>query len=285
MSGFRFPSDRTFIIAEIGINHNGSLELAKQLIDVAVDAGCDAVKFQKRTPHMSLPPALWNVVRDTPWNQRMTYLEYRQKIELGPRDYQAIRDYCEDRQILFSASPWDCNAADTLFCLGVPFFKIASASVTNLDLIDHISRMGRPVVMSTGMSSLQDIRNAVFKLYYRVPQLALLVCTSTYPAKAADLNLERINSFRHEFPNVIIGYSGHEPGLWTTLCAVAMGARIVERHITLDRTMPGTDQAASIEPPGLIKLVKEIRNFEIARGSGEIRVLDCEQASIKRLRG
>jgi len=284
--GFRFPSDKTFIIAEIGINHNGSLDMAKQLIDVAAEAGCDAVKFQKRTPHMSLPPQLWNQERDTPWGVRMTYLEYRQKIELGPRDYQEIVRYCGEKGILFSASPWDLNAADTVFCLGAPFIKVASASVTNLPLLNRIAEMGRPVVMSTGMSSLQEVRQAVYALRCgNVPQIALLACTSTYPCKPEDLHLERIHTLKEEFPDFLIGYSGHEPGLWTTLCAVAMGAKLVERHITLDRTMKGSDHAASIEPKGLQMLVREIRNFEKARGSGEIGVRACEEKDIKRLRG
>ena len=282
---FRFPEDRTFVIAELGINHQGSLDIAKQLIDVAIDAGCDAVKFQKRTPHMSLPSHLWDVERDTPWGERMTYLAYRQRIELGPRDYLQIVEYCKEKNILFSASPWDLNAADTVCCLGAPFIKIASASVTNLPLIEHIAKMHRPVVMSTGMSTYEEIDTAWKILRASVPQVALLACTSTYPAKPEDLNLERINTLRYEFPETVIGYSGHEPGLWSTLCAVAMGAQIIERHITLDRTMKGSDHASSLEPVGLKKLVKEIRNFEKARGSGEIRVLDCERKDLERLLG
>lgn len=282
---FRFPSDRTFVIAEAGINHNGSLEIAKQLIDAAVEAGCDAVKFQKRTPHMSLPPHLWNVERDTPWGERMTYLEYRQKIELGPQDYLEIIRYCEQKEILFSASPWDINAADTVFALGAPFIKIASASVTNLELVEHIASFGRPVVMSTGMCSLTDIHKAASLLLQKVPELALLVCTSTYPAKPENLHLKRIHTLQDEFPECIVGYSGHEPGLWTTLCAVAMGARVIERHLTLDRSMPGTDQAASVEPRGMQLLVREIRNFQQAQGSGELRVQECEYKDIERLRG
>lgn len=283
---FRFPEDRTFVIAEAGINHNGSVHLALELVDAAVEAGADCVKFQTRTPHASLPPHLWNVERDTPWGERMTYLEYRQRIELEPRDYQVIVAHCQSRGIIFSSSPWDMNAADKVFVLGAPFIKIASASVTNRELIERIATFHRPIVMSTGMCTLQDIRAAIFALRKGgVPQIALLVCTSTYPAKPEDLNLERIKTLRDEFPGAVIGYSGHETGLWTTLCAVAMGARVVERHVTLDRTMPGTDQAASVEPQGLKLLIREIRNYEKARGSGEIRVLDCEQASIDRLRG
>ena len=280
-----FPIDRIFVIAEIGLNHNGSLELAKKLIDVAAEAGCDAVKFQKRTPHMSLPPHLWHVERDTPWGERMTYIEYRRRLELGPREYMEIKAYCDQKKILFSASAWDPDAADAVYNLDPPFLKIASASVTNLDLVKHIGRFGRPVVMSTGMSTLEEIRIAVEILCPVVPELALLVCTSTYPARIEHLNLERIHRLETEFPDCVIGYSGHEAGLWMTLCAAAMGARIIERHITLDRAMPGTDQAASIEPQGMKRLVKEIRNLERARGSGELRVLDCEQESIKRLRG
>jgi len=281
---FSFPKDHTFVIAEIGINHNGSLELALKLIDAAVEARCDAVKFQKRTPHLSLPSHLWNVERATPWGNRTTYLAYRQKIELEPQDYLQIVDHCKVMGILFSASPWDCNAADTVFHLGAPFIKIASASVTNLELVKHIAEFQRPVVMSTGMCNLVDIDKAIALLEDKVPELALLVCTSNYPALPETLNLRRLHTLQMMFPEFIIGYSGHEPGLWTTLCAVAMGARIVERHLTLDRTMLGTDQAASVEPAGFKKLVAEIRNFEKARGSGEIRVLECEEACIKRLR-
>jgi len=281
---FRFPEDRTFVIAEIGINHNGSLDLALQLIDAAVEAGADCAKFQIRTPHISLPPHLWDVMRETPWGEMMTYLEYRQKIELSPRDYLTIVAHCQNRGVIFSASPWDPNAADKLAVLGAPFIKIASASVTNVELVKHIASFNLPVIMSTGMSSFNDIRTAV-DILSCVPQLALLVCTSTYPAKPEDLNLQRIYTMKEKFSRCIVGYSGHEPGLWTTLDAVAMGARIVERHITLDRAMPGSDHGASVEPVGFKLLVREIRNFERARGSGEIRVLDCEEASLERLRG
>lgn len=282
---FRFPSDRTFVIAEIGVNHNGSLEMAKELIDVAAVAGCDAVKFQKRTPHMHVKHELWNTLRDTPWGEQMTHIDYRQKIELSGEQYQEIVAYCAEKKILFSASPWDCNAADTVANLGAPFFKIASASLPNLELLQHVASYQRPVVMSTGMSDLRMICAATEILLQRVPQLALLVCTSKYPAPVEDLNLSRINRLRLLFPDCMIGYSGHEPGLWTTLCAVAMGAKIIERHITLDRTLKGSDHAASLEPHGITKLVKEIRQFEKAKGSGIIRILDCEKADIARLRG
>ncbi len=284
MSEFRFPVDRTFVIAEIGINHNGDVEIAKQLVDVAAQAGCDAAKFQIRTPHMSLPPELWNVQRETPWGEVMTYLEYRQRIELSPRDYMEIVEHCKKRNILFSASPWDINAADKLYALGAPFIKVASASLTNIPLLQHIARMGKPVVMSTGMSSMKEVQAAYMALS-RVPQLGMLVCTSTYPAKPEDLHLNRIYTLKSMYPECVVGYSGHEPGLWTTLCAVAMGAQIVERHITLDRAMKGSDQGASVEPNGIKLLVREIRNFAQAKGSGAIAFQECERKDRDRLRG
>jgi N-acetylneuraminate synthase len=276
-------ANHTLVIAEIGINHNGSVEVAKQLIDVAVEAGCDAVKFQMRVPHLSLRPDQWNVVRDTPWGVRMTYLEYRQRIELSPADYLAISEYCAGR-IAWFASPWDLDSVRKIPTYGMPSVKVASAMVTNLPLLHEIASLRLPVIMSTGMCDLAMIDAAVDVLYSRVPKLALLACTSAYPAKPDDLNLNRIHTLQQEFPDCVIGYSGHETGLWTTLCAVAMGARIVERHITLDRSTPGSDQAASIEPQGLKLLVREIRNLEVARGSGELRLLDCDKPSIARLR-
>jgi N-acetylneuraminate synthase len=282
-----FKEGRTFVIAEVGINHQGSLQIAKDLIDAAVDAGCDAVKFQKRTPLMSLPPHLWDQVRDTPWGVRMTYREYREKIELSSRDYECIAEYCKDR-ITWFASPWDTNAADTLFHLGCPIFKIPSAMVTNLELVEHVAKFKRPVIMSTGMSDFNMVYDAINVLAYHLPlkDIHLLACTSKYPAPIDTLNLQRIYQLRDSFADLgRIGYSGHEAGLWTTLCAVAMGATIIERHLTLDRALPGSDHAASVEPHGMKTLVREIRNFEKARGTGDLRILDCEQADVKRLRG
>jgi N-acetylneuraminate synthase len=279
-----FDPRHTFVIAEAGINHNGSVDMALKLVDAAKDAGADCVKFQTRTPHMSLPPELWDVERDTPWGVRMTYLEYRQKIELSPKDLAEVAWHARGQGIIFSSSPWDVNAIDKVVHNGAPFLKVASASVTNLPLVEEIGKRGLPVVMSTGMSNLQMIRDAVDALG-AVPELALLVCTSTYPCHAEDLNLLRLHTMQDEFPNAIIGYSGHEVGLWTTLCAVALGARVIERHITLDRALPGSDQAASIEPDGFKTLVREIRQFEKALGSHEIKVQSCEAKTIERLRG
>ena len=283
---FRFPTDHVFVIAEIGINHNGSVEIAEKLIDAAAAAGCNAVKFQKRTPMMVVPPEQWNVERDTPWG-RMTTIAYREKIELGHEDYEHLASYAWERGMYMSASPWDIHSANALYTYGMPFIKIASAAVTNIGLLEHIAKNGTPVVMSTGMSTLEEIQKAVGILQApgKIEQLALLVCTSKYPAPVEDLNLSRINTLKAEFPDCIIGYSGHEVGLWTTLCAVVVGARIVERHITLDRAMKGSDHAASVEPHGMELLVREIRQWEKAKGTPEIRVMESELSEIKRLRG
>lgn len=279
------PKGHTFVIAEIGVNHNASMDIAKKLIDAAAKAGADAVKFQKRTPHMSLPPEKWDVIRDTPFGP-MKSIDYRQKMEFSSSQYQELMAYSKAAGVICFASPWDVNASNTLFCLGMPLIKIASAAVTNLPLIENIARMNLPVIMSTGMSSFAMIEKAVGILEnYRVPQIGLLVCTSTYPAPVESLNLNRIAEMHRCFPEHEIGYSGHEVGLWTTLCAVAMGATIVERHITLDRTMKGSDHAASVEPKGFEMLVREIRQLEKARGNSHIRIQDCELPDIERLRG
>lgn len=280
---FQQPN-HTLVIAEIGINHNGDINIAKQLIDVAKSAGCDAVKFQKRTPELHVKPELKDTLRDSPWGM-MTHWDYRHKIELSCNDYMELSSYCADKKILFTASPWDCIAAEFLFRLGVPFFKIASASVTNLTLLEQIACYQLPVIMSTGMSTLPEIRKAVYTLGTGFnKEIGLLACTSCYPCKPENLNLKRIHTLQGEFPKAVVGYSGHEPGLWTTLCAVAMGARIIERHITLDRTMKGSDHASSVEPGGIHLLVREIRNFAKAHGTGAIGPQECELPDMKRLR-
>lgn len=280
-----FYPDHTFIIAEVGINHNGDVEIAKQLIDAAAQAGCDAVKFQMRTPELSLPKELWHVQRDTPWGVVMSYIDYRKRIELNPLEYSEIVTHCKKRNILFGASPWDIPALYRLNALDPAFVKVASASLTNLPLVQEIALTSNTVVMSTGMSTADEISTA-WKILRRVSELGMLVCTSAYPCKPEDLHLSRIDTLIEQYGDcATIGYSGHEPGLWTTLCAVVLGARIVERHITLDRSMKGSDHGASVEPPGLKMLVREIRNYETALGSGELKVHECELKEIARLRG
>ena len=282
-----YPADKTgntIIIAEIGLNHNGSVDIAKQLIDVAVTAGCDIVKFQKRTPALCLPKHLHDEMRDSPFG-RMTYLAYRERIEFYEEQYHSIDRYCRGKNIVWTASPWDVESVHFLDRFDVPLFKIASATLTNLEVLQEVAKTSKPVVLSTGMSSLYQITRAEGVLTtYGCTDLTLMVCTSTYPCPIEELNLQRIVTLKGNFPEHRVGYSGHEVGLWTTLAAVALGAQIVERHITLDRTMPGSDHAASIEPHGLIKLVKEIRSYEKARGTGLIGPIPSELPIMKRLR-
>jgi N-acetylneuraminate synthase len=275
--GDEFP---VYVVAEIGINHNGSLETAKQLIDAAHRAGCDAVKFQKRTPELCVPPAQRDRLRETPWGD-MTYLEYRHRMELGKDDYQEIDRYCDERGITWFASCWDVPSVEFIDRFDPPCHKVSSASVTDVHLLDAVRRTMRPVLLSTGMSTMAEIDGAIERL--AAEHLIVNHCTSTYPCQPAELNLRMIETLRERL-DVPIGYSGHEAGLVTTVAAVALGARLVERHITLDRAMWGSDQAASIEPRGFERLVQYIRVVETAMGSGRKEVYESERPAIERLR-
>ncbi|MGW1637131.1 N-acetylneuraminate synthase family protein [Streptomyces lavendulae] len=271
----------TYVIGEIGINHNGELANALALIDAAADAGCDAVKFQKRTPEICTPRDQWDIERDTPWG-RMTYIDYRHRVEFGEDEYRAVDEHCRERGIAWFASPWDTEAVAFLEKFDVPAHKVASASLTDDELLLALRATGKTVILSTGMSTPQQIRHAVEVLGSE--NIVLLHATSTYPAKAEELNLRVINSLEAAYPNVPVGYSGHETGLQTTVAAVAMGACAVERHITLDRAMWGSDQAASVEPGGLARLVRDIRTIETALGDGVKKVYDSELGPMKKLR-
>ena len=270
-----------YVTGEIGINHNGELDLALALIDVAADAGCDAVKFQKRTPEVCTPRDQWDVERDTPWG-RMRYLDYRHRVEFGLDEYAVIDEHARRRGIAWFASPWDVESVDFLEQFDVPAHKVASACLTDDELLQRLRNTGRTVVLSTGMSTTAQIRHAVEVLGSE--NIVLCHATSTYPARAAELNLRMINTLQGEFPNVPIGYSGHETGLQTSLAAVAMGAVFVERHITLDRAMWGSDQSASLEPGGLQRLVRDIRVITEAMGDGVKKVYEGELAAMKKLR-
>jgi N-acetylneuraminate synthase len=275
------PDHPVYITAEIGINHNGSLDEALELIDVAASAGCDAVKFQKRTPEICVPADQQNVERDTPWG-RMTYLAYRHRVEFGEEDYAAIGRHCASRGISWFASPWDLPSVDFLELANPPAHKIASACLTDDELLARVRETQRTVILSTGMSTPEQIRHAVDVLGRE--RLILCHTTSSYPAPPAELNLRMIHTLMHTFPDVPIGYSGHEIGLQTTIAAVAMGACFVERHITLDRAKWGSDQAASVEPNGLARLVRDIRVVESALGDGVKRVYDSELPVLRKLR-
>ena len=270
-----------YVIGEIGLNHNGDVEIAKQLIDVAADAGAQAVKFQKRTPAISTPEHMKNTPRQTPWGE-MTYLEYRYRVEFDHDQYVELGDYATMRGLDWFASPWDVPSVDFLENLNVCAYKVASASVTDLELLEAMRATGKPVILSTGMSTIEQIDRAVAAL--SGSPLVVLHATSTYPLPAEEANLRMIETLRDRFSGVPIGFSGHEPGLQISLAAVALGAVAVERHITLDRTMWGSDHAASLEPQGLQHLVRDIRIIEQAMGDGVKRVFPGELAPLAKLR-
>ncbi|CAM3668011.1 hypothetical protein GCM10007368_22290 [Isoptericola cucumis] len=269
-----------YVIGEIGINHNGDVDIAKQLIDVAVAAGCQAVKFQKRTPEISTPKDQRDKIRQTPWGE-MTYLEYKYRVEFEQDQYTEIDQYAKANGIQWFASPWDVPSVEFLEGFGVPTHKIASASVTDLELLQALADTGKPMILSTGMSTLEQIDTAVEIL--GTDGLVMLHATSTYPLPPEEANLRTIATLQERY-GVPVGYSGHETGLQISLAAVALGAVAVERHITLDRAMWGSDHAASLEPKGLTNLVRDIRILQDALGDGEKRVMPGELAPMSRLR-
>ncbi len=256
----------TYVIAEIGVNHNGILALALELIDVAVSAGADAVKFQKR--NLEVLYAKKYLDNANSGEKTLRYLlPILQQVELSDSDYYIIVDYCRQKCITFLASAFDIESADFLAGLGVPAYKIASADLTNLPLLDHLVQKGKPLILSTGMSRMEEVEITVDFLKRRDAKFALLHCNSTYPASFDDINLRFM--FQLQRFGVPIGYSGHERGIAVTTVASALGATIIERHITLDRTMDGPDHASSLEPQGFKKLVRDIRQVASALGTGE----------------
>lgn len=281
--GNRFIGDGNpvFIIAEIGINHNGSIELAKKLIAGAAAAGADAVKFQKRTPEKCVPKDQWLIERDTPWG-RITYIEYRHKTEFGYGEYKEIDRIAKDNGILWTASCWDEGSVDFIAQFDVPFFKAPSASLTDFELLKRMKATGKPLMISSGMSTLELIDNALDQVGF--DNILLAHSTSTYPCKLNELNLKAIEKLRLRYPNIPIGYSGHETGLAPTWASVVLGANFIERHITLDRAMWGTDQAASVEIGGFFRLISNIRDIELSLGDGVKRIYDSEIPIMKKLR-
>ena len=301
----------TFLIAEIGINHNGSVILAKQLIDLAVQHGCHAVKFQKRTietvysAEELAKPRVFDESFMIHANERVkrydrdplskedrvrlakdpsntTNGDLKRILEFWLPEYRDIDAYCKKKKIMWTASPWDEASVDFLKRFKVPFYKIGSASLTDAGLLKAIKKTSKPVILSTGMSTMKQIRTAIRML--KGSPLALLHCVSTYPAKDEDLNLQVIKTLRSEFTNLVIGYSGHENGSTLAVCAVALGASIIERHITLDRTMPGSDQAASLEPFRLELMTANIRRLRHSLGNGDKQVVPAEVPIQQKLR-
>lgn len=281
---------KTYIIGEIGINHQGDLDIAKRLIDIAAAAGCDAVKFQKRNPDVCVPEAQKNKPRS--WQGvDMTYLEYKYKIEFGKEEYDEIDRYCKQQGIAWSASPWDMDSVEFLEQYNLPFIKLPSASLTDDDLLTACVEKFPKIIFSTGMSTEEEINHAVDTLrtakafYNKTEPIGLLHCNSTYPAPVDELNLSAIKTLKDKYSDFTIGYSGHEFRLGTTVAAIYLGAEIIERHITLDRTMEGSDHMASVEPQGLFKLVSGVRELEAAYGDGVIKVTESEIPVRKKLRG
>jgi N-acetylneuraminate synthase len=270
----------TYIIAEIGINHNGSVDTAKELIKAASDAGVDAVKFQKRTPELCVPEHQKSLMRDTPWGY-ISYLDYRHKVEFGQDAYQEIDDYCKALGIDWLASAWDTQSLAFIEAFDPPAHKIPSALLTDHELLRAIKATGKPAILSTGMSTMEEISKAVEIL--DIDNLLICHTTSSYPCPPDELNLRMIQTLKDNF-SCPIGYSGHEVGLVTSVIAVGLGACLVERHVTLDRAMWGSDQAASVEPQGVRTLVKYIRVTEKALGDGQKKVYESEQSTLKKLR-
>ena len=270
-----------FIIAEIGINHNGSLDLAKQLIDQAVTSGCDAVKFQKRTINKVYTHEYLAEYRESPWGT--TQREQKEGLEFGKEEYDEIDIYCKQNNILWSASAWDCESQEFLRQYDLKFNKIASAMITCEPLLKLIAKERKPTYISTGMSSYDDIDRAVNIFRHARSPFMLLHCVSTYPTRDDDSNLKVIAALKKKY-GCDVGYSGHEEGILPSLIAVALGATAIERHITLDKTLYGSDQSASLEPNDFAELVKIVKNIPNILGDGEKRILDSEKPIAKKLR-
>ncbi len=279
----RIDGDQCYITAEIGINHNGDLNIARKLILAAVGVGCDAVKFQKRTVDVVYTPDELARSRENPFGP--TNGDLKRGLEFSKDEYDEIDGYCREHGIDWYASPWDEGSVDFLMQYDCPYIKIASASATDKDLLRYCVATGRPLLISTGMCDADMVRRIVHTVLDWGGEIACLYhCVSTYPANENELNLLAIKTLMDEFPELSIGYSGHEVALAPTLMAAVLGAAAVERHITLGRAMWGSDHAASVEPHGLARLVRDIRAWEAARGDGVKRIFDAELPVAEKLR-
>ena len=273
-----------FLIAEIGLNHNGDLVIAKRLMDAANACGWHAVKFQKRTPEIATPEHQKNVMRDTPWG-RITYLAYRYKVEFEDAEYRAIATYCADKPILWTASAWDVPSVDFLEKHDVPFHKVPSAHLTNDEMLVRIIQTGKPVLASTGMSTVEEIDHAVELLEkHGSGNYALMHTNSTYPTPPEELNLRAITFLKERY-RCVIGYSGHEYDLEPTVIAATLGARIIERHVTLAHDMWGSDHHASLEVHAMDMLRKRLEDVDKMMGDGQKRVTESEKKVRLKLRG
>ena len=276
---------KVYTIAEIGINHNGDLDIAKRLITIAAAAGFDSVKFQKRNPDVCVPEHMKEKVRDTPWG-KTTYLAYKHRVEFDLDQYKEIDEHCSTNNIAWSASPWDLDSVEFLQEFNLPWVKLASASIVNESLVRACSESFDSVIMSTGMSDMSNVEDAYSWITKtdKSTKVAILHCNSSYPAPLEELNLRCMPTLGARFPKCKIGYSGHEFALTPTIASVALGAEIIERHVTLDRTMWGSDQLCSLEPHAMFKLVRGIRDMEKALGSSDKIVTPSELSKITSLR-
>jgi N-acetylneuraminate synthase len=275
-------SNSAFVIAEIGINHNGDINIAKQLIDISVISGCDAVKFQKRTINKLYTPEFLNGPRVSPWGS--TQREQKEGLEFNEKQYDEIHEYCKGKGIEWFASAWDIDSQKFLQKYNLQYNKVASAMLTDYELLEEIASEGRYTFISTGMSTYDEIDKVVKIFRDKNCPFELMHCNSTYPMKNEDANLLMIKKLKDRY-DTSVGYSGHEAGSLVSISAVVLGATSIERHITLDKTMYGSDQSASIEPSELCKLVKDIRNVEKILGSGEKELSEEEMKVRKKLRG
>lgn len=270
---------KVFLIAEIGINHNGDISLAKKLIDQAKKTGFDAVKFQKRTPDITTPKSKKYNLRDTPWG-KITYLEYKKKIEFEKKEFDLINNYCKKLNIIWFASPWDLISAKFLNKYNLKYNKIASPVLKNIELLKEVAKQKKHTFISTGMSTMDDVIKAVNIFKYHKCKFTLMHCVSAYPCNDKDLNLKMIQTLKKQF-KCDVGYSGHEKSVSPSLMAACLGATAIERHITLDRTMWGTDHASSLEENGMKMLVEMVRKYELSLGDGKKRFLDIEKIKFK----
>jgi len=275
--------EEPYLIGEIGINHNGDIQIAKKLIDAVFATSWNCVKFQKRNPDVAVPEHQKSIMRETPWGI-MTYLEYKYKVEFGREEYNYIDKYCKEKPIDWTASVWDMDSLNFLLKYDIPFIKVASAHMTNHKLLIETCKSGLPILMSTGMSMLKEVDEAVNILEKHAKSYAIMHTNSSYPAKYEDLNLSLIPFFKDRY-KCKVGYSGHEYGLTPTVIAVSLGATIIERHITINRELWGTDQSSSVEIEGMDSLYKRIKEVKVVKGTPNKIVTDSEIPIREKLRG
>lgn len=274
---------KPYLIAEIGINHNADIQIAKKLIDAAFACQWDCVKFQKRVPEIATPEAQKNIMRETPWG-RMTYLEYKKKMELSKAEFDYIDKYCKEKPIAWTSSAWDLPSLDFISFYDVPFIKIPSAKLTEKELLTAAAKSGKPIILSTGMSTLEEIDQAVEIFKANNANFLLMHCNSVYPASNEELNVNCIKTLRERY-NCPVGYSGHEYDLEPSVYAAVLGAKVIERHITINHKLWGTDQAASLEVAAMDMLRKRLTDVDVVLGDGKKIITEKEKQVREKLRG